>query len=580
MTLFMFAYVAGALAVASPCMLPILPFVLAGARGRFGSGALQMLLGFALAFAVTANLEAFPGVWAVHANQHARVVALAFDMLFGLAMALPVRARKISQIRLATSRFSGLAPDKKDDTDGSPGGSLLLGIASGLVWAPCAGPILRLLLTEATLRGPSLGVGMLILTYGLGAATLLAGGILLVKRLHAVVPWPGRWRCGLRRLLGVAVAVGAGAIAFGLDTDLLAQSPFAKTESLEKDIMGILCRQPVLGIGTTANADSDGGWWGPRGALFGARQWLNTQPLHTDSVRGKVVLVNFWTYSCINCLRVLPYVRAWASKYHDRGLEVIGVHTPEFAFEKDLANVKKALVALGVDYPVATDNDFEIWRAFGNQAWPGLYFIGADGRVHGQTFGEGGYDRSERLIQQLLSEAGAPPGANDIAAVGGGGIEARADWADLRSLETYVGYAQAENFASADGIRRNDVPRLYASASPLPLNEWSLAGLWTIGSEFATSDTPSDRISFRFHARDAHLVMARSPGSSPIRFRVKLDGLSPGADHGVDVDNEGRGTLEDDRLYQLIRQTRTVTDRTLEIEFLDAGARAYDFTFG
>jgi thiol-disulfide isomerase/thioredoxin len=318
---------------------------------------------------------------------------------------------------------------------------------------------------------------------------------------------------------------------------------------------------------------------GPLSALFEAHQWLNTQPLRAEDIRGKVVLVNFWTFSCINCLRILPHVRAWAEKYKIRGLIVIGVHTPEFAFEKDVGNVSKALLSLGVSYPVAIDNDFRIWRAFDNEAWPALYFIGADGRIRRHVFGEGEYDQSERLIQQLLSEADAPPITSASVAVNGVSTEAAPDEGDLRSPETYIGYAQATNFASPGFVSQN-VSRVYKMPSALPLNHWSLAGVWTISGEYAVLNNAPGTIAYRFHARDLHLVLARSSQGHPIRFRVTIDGQPPGADHGYDVDADGWGTLGDDRLYQLVRQAGKVVDRTFEIEFLESGVRAYAFTFG
>jgi len=318
---------------------------------------------------------------------------------------------------------------------------------------------------------------------------------------------------------------------------------------------------------------------GPLRALFEAQQWLNTQPLSAADLRGKVVLVNFWTYSCINCLRILPHVRAWAQKYQSRGLIVIGVHTPEFAFEKDLGNVSKALVSLGVGYPVAIDNDFRIWRAFDNAAWPALYFIGADGSIRRHVFGEGEYDQSEHLIQQLLSAADAAPVTGASVAVNGISTEAAPDERDLRSPETYIGYAQATNFASPGFVSEN-VSKVYKTSSALPLNHWSLAGVWTIAGEYAVLNNAPGSIAYRFHARDLHLVLARSSQDHPIRFRVTIDGKPPGADHGYDVDADGWGTLGEDRLYQLVRQAGKVVDRTFEIEFLESGVRAYAFTFG
>jgi thiol-disulfide isomerase/thioredoxin len=332
-----------------------------------------------------------------------------------------------------------------------------------------------------------------------------------------------------------------------------------------------------MGTGNTAYASGTEPS-GPLHALFEAPQWLNT-PLRAEDIRGKVVLVNFWTYSCINCLRILPHVRAWAEKYKSRGLIVIGVHTPEFAFEKDVGNVSKALVSLGISYPVATDNDFRIWRAFKNAAWPALYFIGADGRIRRHVFGEGDYDQSEQLIQQLLSEADAAPVADGTVTVNGTSTEAAPDERDLRSPETYIGYAQATNFASPGFVSEN-ASRIYKTLSVLPLNHWSLAGDWTITGEYAELDDVPGRVTYRFHARDVHLVLARPSQGHPIRFRIRIDGNPPGADHGYDVDADGWGSLEDDRLYQLVRQAGKIVDRTFEIEFFESGVRAYAFTFG
>lgn len=313
--------------------------------------------------------------------------------------------------------------------------------------------------------------------------------------------------------------------------------------------------------------------------LNGAVGWLNSEPLSIKSLRGKVVLVNFWTYSCINSLRALPYLRAWSERYKDRGLVVIGVHTPEFAFEKNVVNVRQAAASLGVAYPIALDNDYRVWQAFDNQGWPGFAFIDADGRLRGSVLGEGDYDRSERLIQKLLSEAAHAPVGGDIKPIGGEGPQAQADWADQRSPETYIGYAKAENFESPGGSR-NDVSSTYRVVPMLTLNHWSMSGAWTIGAEFATLNDKSGTISYRFHARDLHLVMAPGPQGQAIRFRIKIDGAAPGADHGTDVDAEGQGSVREPRMYQLVRQKQPIRDRTFEIEFLDPGVRTYVFTFG
>jgi thiol-disulfide isomerase/thioredoxin len=289
--------------------------------------------------------------------------------------------------------------------------------------------------------------------------------------------------------------------------------------------------------------------------------------------------VNFWTYSCINSLRPLPYVRAWAKKYGDRGLVVIGVHTPEFGFEKDIANVRHALADLGVGYPVVLDSDYGIWGAYANSAWPAFYFVGADDQVHRRTLGEGGYDQSERLIQALLSKARHAPVTDAIVPIAGVGAQAAPDWKDLGSAETYVGYAKAQGFAS-DRDLKHDLARVYRPPAQLPLNHWSLAGEWTAGPEFTTLTGGAGALAYRFHARDLNLVLAPPPDGHPVRFRVRIDGADPGADHGFDTDAGGWGRLQTPRLYQLVRQSRAVADRTFEIDFLDPGARVYVFTFG
>jgi thiol-disulfide isomerase/thioredoxin len=311
--------------------------------------------------------------------------------------------------------------------------------------------------------------------------------------------------------------------------------------------------------------------------LFGGGLWLNTPDLRPADLRGKVVVVNFWTYSCINSQRALPYLRAWAAKYHDRGLVVVGVHAPEFAFEKDPANVRRGVAEAGVRYPVVLDSDWRIWRAFANQGWPTFYFIGADGRLRHETFGESGYDESERLIQRLLTQAGGAPVTTPITAIRGDGPQAAPDWRDLQSEETYVGFAKAENFTSPGGLVAHR-PTLYRSG-PAGRGEWSLAGEWTAGDEFTSLDRPGGAITYRFHARDLHMVLAPAAGR-PVRFRITIDGAPPGADHGVDANAAGQGTVSEPRMYQLVRQTRPVADRTFAIEFLDPGVRAYVFTFG
>jgi thiol-disulfide isomerase/thioredoxin len=318
---------------------------------------------------------------------------------------------------------------------------------------------------------------------------------------------------------------------------------------------------------------------GELASFDGATGWLNSPPLTPADLRGKVVLVSFWTYTCINWLRQLPYLRAWAAKYAGHGLVVLGVHTPEFGFEHDVENVRRATADMAIDYPVAIDSDYAVWGAFDNDYWPALYFADADGQIRHHYFGEGEYQRSEMILQRLLAEAGSGDIGPDLVAPDARGIEAPADWASLRSPETYTGYERTENFASPGGLAPNR-PHLYAAPPTLRLNHWALSGQWAVAGQAATADGAQARIAFRFHARDLHLVMGPAAHGTSVRYRVLLDGQPPGAAAGIDVDADGNGTLTQQRLHQLIRQPGHVTERTFEIAFLDPGAQAYSFTFG
>jgi thiol-disulfide isomerase/thioredoxin len=314
-------------------------------------------------------------------------------------------------------------------------------------------------------------------------------------------------------------------------------------------------------------------------SLSGAVEWLNSKRLDTADLRGKVVIVNFWTYSCINCLRTLPYLKAWSDRYRAQGLVVIGVHTPEFAFEREVRNVKRATSDLGIAYSVAIDDNYAVWQAFGNQYWPAFYIVDAQGRVRYHRFGEGGYDRSEQAIRQLLAEAGQSTLPTLTGEAKASGAQAASDQHDVRSSETYLGYRQAERFSSPESVARDAIRDYSAPAKP-SLNDWSLAGPWRISGERAQLAKAPGRIVYRFHARDLHLVLAPAADGMPIRFRVTIDGEAPGASHGSDVAADGSGVVDRERLYQLIRQAGPVRDRTFVIEFLDSGASAYSFTFG
>jgi cytochrome c biogenesis protein CcdA/thiol-disulfide isomerase/thioredoxin len=570
--LFLLSYLGGVLTILSPCILPVLPFVFARSDAPFLRSGLPLLVGMAVTFAGVATIATLGGSWAVNANQAGRIAAMILLALFGLTLLLPALADHLTRPLVAL----GDRLSNRNQGQGGAGASLLLGVATGLLWAPCAGPILGLLLTGAALQGASANTTLLLLAYALGAATSLAAALLIGGRLFAAMKrslGAGEW---IRRGLGVLVLAGVVAIALGLDTGLLTRLSQTHTAGLEQmllDRLGLARKSQSQAVaGSSLPVE------GMMPSLDGAVLWLNSPPLTATQLRGKVVVVDFWTYSCINCLRSLPYVEAWAKKYAARGLVVIGVHAPEFAFEKEEANVRRAVADLGVTYPVALDNNLKIWRAFDNQYWPAHYFIDTQGRIRHHHFGEGEYDQSEKVIQQLLAEAGrgaVPAGFVDPKA---GGAQAAADASTLKSPETYVGYGRGNNFAS--GAVAYDKSAAYAVPRALALNQWGLAGRWTIGEEKSSLNQAGGRIVFRFHARDLHLVLGPGPGGKPVRFRVSLDGKPPGDDHGMDIDAQGYGRVTGQRLYQLIRQKGPVADRTFQIEFLDPGVEAFAFTFG
>jgi thiol-disulfide isomerase/thioredoxin len=318
---------------------------------------------------------------------------------------------------------------------------------------------------------------------------------------------------------------------------------------------------------------------GKLASFDGATSWLNSEPLTPEGLRGKVVVVDFLTYTCINWLRTLPYVRAWAEKYRDAGVVTVGMHTPEFSFEKNLDNITGALKEMDVRFPIGVDSDYGVWNAFDNHYWPALYFADAEGRIRHHRFGEGEYEQSEGVIQQLLLEAGVDGFDRSLVEVEGQGPEAEADWGNIQSPETYVGYGRGENFASGDSFVPDAMMR-YRIPDSLWLNSWALSGDWTVGAEAAVMNEPNGRIAFRFHARDLHLVMGPVTRDMAVPFRVLLDGNPPGEDAGGDVEPDGSGRAVEQRMYQLIRQQGPITDRTFEIEFQEAGAEACVFTFG
>ena len=696
MLLFILAYIGGVLTILSPCILPVLPFVFARADQPFLRRGLPLLLGMAATFAVIATLAAVGGGWAVQANEYGRYAAIALLALFGVTLLFPELSDRLTRPLVALGGRLSESADRNEHV-GSVWPSLLLGVATGLLWAPCAGPVLGLILTGAALQGANVQTTVLLLAYAAGAATSLALALLVGGKVFAAMKrslGAGEW---IRRGLGAAVLVAVVAIALGLDTGFLTQVSLANTASLEQSLvdrfhpaggrvdakptpsvvmagggammsanpsmmmsanaptmamngtpagkgsaeppssvvtpgggammsanpsMAMSANAPTMAMNGTAAGKKDaepqssvetGGGGATMSAnaptmamnansaammkaapaaaaaenlpvegslpsLSGAVEWLNSPPLTAESLKGRVVLVDFWTYSCINCLRSIPYVRAWAEKYKDQGLVVIGVHAPEFPFEKNFDNVKNAVAKLKIDYPVAIDNDYAIWRAFNNEYWPADYLIDAEGRIRHHYFGEGDYAESEKVIQQLLAEAGKGNLPAKVVSVSATGAEAASDEADVKSPETYIGYTRAENFASPGGAV-SDAAHDY-SVADLKLNDWGLAGAWTVGGQYATLDKKDGAISYRFHARDLHLVLGPGADGAPVHFRVTIDGAAPGESHGADVDANGEGVVTENRLYQLVRQTGPIVDRTFTIEFLDPDVQAYAFTFG
>jgi cytochrome c biogenesis protein CcdA/thiol-disulfide isomerase/thioredoxin len=577
MLIIVLACLGGMLTIVSPCILPVLPFVFARAGRSFARSTLPMLAGMAVTFAGVASLAAIGGGWAIRANEIGRWAALLLLALFGIALIFPSISERLTRPLVALgSRLSERQPGQRE----SLWSSALLGVATGLLWAPCAGPILGIIFTAAAINGASFNTSLLLLAYALGAATSLALALLVGGSLFARMKRSLGATERIRQLLGIAVLAGVAAIALGLDTRVLAKLSSAQTAGIESS----LARKLGLGQGVGASrtrTDAMGQLILPvEGVLPPLDKigpWLNSQPLGREALKGKVVVIDFWTYSCINCLRSIPYVVAWDRQYRKDGLVVIGVHAPEFAFERELPNVAKATRELGIRYPVALDNKFELWRALRNNYWPAHYFIDAQGRIRYHHFGEGDYERSERVIRQLLAEAGRAPMSAARATANAAGAQAAAAKVANRSPETYVGYGRAERLASPGGLLR-DRPKNY-SAAPLLLDQWALAGRWTAGRQSSTSQAPGARVAFRFRARDLHFVLG-SAGGKPVRFRVTLDGARPGADAGVDIDANGAGTITSQRLYQLVRQKGAARERRFEIEFLDAGADAYAFTFG
>ncbi len=574
MLIALLAFFGGMLTIVSPCILPVLPFVFANAGRSFVRGALPMLAGMALTFAGVATLAAVGGSWAVRANEAGRWVALVLLALFGLALIFPSISDRMTRPFVAL----GSRMTERGNQE-SIWSSLVLGIATGLLWVPCAGPILGIIFTAAAINGATLGTTFLLLAYALGAATSLALALLVGGRVYQRMKGSLHATEWIRRVLGVLVILGVIAIAFGLDTRVLSRLSSAQTSAFET---GLAQKLGLGGADQKGPMTTSGGRLqlpveGQLPALDGLGPWINGGPLTREQLRGKVVVIDFWTYSCINCIRSIPYVRAWDEKYRDDGLVIIGVHAPEFAFERNPDNVRRAVADLGIKYPVALDNDYSVWKALKNNYWPAHYFFDAQGRQRYHHYGEGRYDESEKVIRQLLAEAGRAPKEGGMATAQTVGAEAAAAKATLKSPETYIGYGRADRFVSPGG-QAKDTAKDYGSAN-LSLNQWTLEGRWIVGAQSARLQAASGAIAYRFHARDLHLVLGSTSGK-PVRFRVTIDARPPGADAGVDVKPDGTGVVTAERLYQLVRQKGDIRDRTFRITFLDPGVEAFAFTFG
>lgn len=562
------SFAAGILAVASPCVLPVVPFLAAGPAGVRNQAAWPTIVGLASGFAIFGSLAAAAGGWAVEASRYGRLAALFGLAVLGTTLVVPAAAAFLARplvnigARLSARATSIRHPHCR---------AFLLGIASGLVWTPCAGPVLGLVLVTAALHGPSVFATGLLFAFGAGAATAVSLLLTFGRGLIAAINRKCRWAVRGRLIIGLTVLASVALIAGGFDTRLLALPAASSTDDLERGLLDSV----DVPTGTPASPAVHA----PLNAFRRDEPWLNGPTLSPERLRGKVVLVNFWTYSCINCLRTIAYLKTWSDRYREAGLIVIGVHSPEFAFEKNPGNVRTALRTLGITYPVVQDNDFAIWQAFGNEAWPAFFLMGADGRVVRRKFGEEDYGGTERAIRAALAAAHLNAAPNAIPLAPAPGTQASPDWADLGSPETYVGYLKADRFASAEKIVRNRNAD-YTAPDRLQLNAWALAGPWQVGGEFATGQAPGASIVYHFRARDLHLVLASATPGVPIRFRVSLDGRTPGADHGSDTDAQGNGVIRDAKLYQLVRQRGLVRDRVMRIEFTDPGARTYCFTFG
>ncbi len=565
MLIFLLSYLGGVLTILSPCVLPVLPFIFMRADQSFFRSGLPVLLGMAITFTLLASFAVAGGAWLVEVSQYGRYLALLLLALLGATLIFPAVSAWLMRPLVAL----GGRIQQQADQKASVKGSLLLGVAVGFLWAPCAGPILGLVLAGAALQGVNFYSALLLLFFAAGAITSLGLALFAGERVLRLLKHGLGGEEWLRRGLGVIVVTCVVAISLGWDVRFLSKFSFLSTAGIEQKLLDQYVPAPVA----ARAADQQ---MAP--SLRGATHWLNAAPLDNEMLRGKVVLVDFWTYSCINCLRTLPYLKAWDEKYRALGLVIVGVHAPEFGFEFDLKNVEKAVRELGIRYPVALDNQYVIWNAYQNRYWPAHYLIDAQGRVRHQHFGEGAYEETELMIQSLLKEAGQGTAlGKKLANVATTGV-AVASAEGRKSPETYLGYSRQENWSSLQRVKRDELAR-YTLPPKLKLDHWAVQGNWVVSQQAVESTGLNDKIVYRFQGRDLHLVLGSRDGKA-VRFKVLLDGEAPGPDRGLDIDAQGNGVIQGERLYQLVRQNGELKERTFLIEFLDEGAQAFAFTFG
>ena len=572
MSLYVIVYLAGILTILSPCILPVLPFVFASTQKSFVKGALPLLLGMSVTFSAFSTLAIIGGEWVVGASQWGRGLALVFLSLFALALLFPAISEKLFAPAVNLGSKIGVRHSTGDGPRFGP--SLLIGISTGFLWAPCAGPILGLVLTGAAVQKNLVTSVILLLSYSAGASSSLALALVSGQKFLGSMKKALGVDQVVKKILGALVLVGVLVISFGWDQKILGPLSKIETVGLEEKLLGAL----ASGKKPDSPQAAQTGWPEFPQDL----QWFNSKPLTQKDLQGKVVLIDFWTYSCINCLHTLPAVKDWALKYKDQGLVVIGVHTPEFGFEKVPANVQKAIADLGVSYPVVLDNDYKIWNSFQNRYWPAHYFINRQGQVVDHHFGEGHYLESEEKIKELLMQPagilGKALGAETaVQSRSRGPVAPVQTEASQATPETYLGLGKTHSLITVPKAQDEKV-LVYKPIQLQHLHQWTVQGRWALQDTFAESKEKGDKLRIQFRGSSANIVLA---SERPQAFLVKVDGHVPQSWHGSDIDTEGRGHVSANRLYNILAKdsAKPAAIHNLEIEFLAPGIQAYSLTF-